>query len=194
MLKSLFFPDKRFQTLVSTSSALHVSAVLIIYLFFPYVVISNTRQNSENSERIFWASLSTILGLFLMTGADIQKGTHLSLKKELISNGLFSRTRNPNYLGEILIYLGFGILTENWLCYFFLVFVWSTLFLINMLFKEYSFMNKNGWEIYKENSYILLPKIYVDSDWKNLVLYLTLFSLISIVYANGGLFQILPNF
>ena len=37
------------------------------------------------------------------------------LKKGLIEDGLFEYTRNPNYLGEILIYLSFGVLSWHWM-------------------------------------------------------------------------------
>jgi steroid 5-alpha reductase family enzyme len=30
-------------------------------------------------------------------------------------DGLFTRTRNPNYLGEILIYVSFAILSMHWI-------------------------------------------------------------------------------
>lgn len=39
----------------------------------------------------------------------------LKARKGLITDGLFARTRNPNYLGEILIYFAYAMLSLHWL-------------------------------------------------------------------------------
>jgi len=46
---------------------------------------------------------------------------------ELIQNGFFATTRNPNYVGEILIYVSFAIMTGNPLSYYILLMDWSIL-------------------------------------------------------------------
>ena len=51
------------------------------------------------------------VGIFLHYVSDAQKYYTLQYRKGLIEEGLFSRTRNPNYLGEILIYTGSSTLT-----------------------------------------------------------------------------------
>lgn len=57
--------------------------------------------------------------------------------------------------------------------------VWLTLFAINIYLKdELSYKKKAGWEEYKNNSYILLPKLF-KSDIVNLAIY---FGLVLIVY------------
>lgn len=92
----------------------------------------------------------------------------------MISTGFFARTRNPNYLGEIMIYGSFAICTGHWLSYAIVMSIWMTLFAINMYLKdELSYKNKAGWEEYKRNSYILLPKIF-KSDIINLAIYVGL--------------------
>ena len=40
--------------------------------------------------------------------ADVQKYFVLRAKRGLITDGLFSRSRNPNYLGEMFIYGSFA--------------------------------------------------------------------------------------
>ena len=44
---------------------------------------------------------SNIIGVFLHYGSDAQKYFTLKYRKGLITEGFFSRCRNPNYLGEI---------------------------------------------------------------------------------------------
>ena len=77
-----------------------------------------------------------VVGLFLMMGSDYQKNTQLKNKPGLIANGFFATTRNPNYLGEMLIYGSFAGLGGHRYSYYILGFVWSTLFLTNMLAKD----------------------------------------------------------
>ena len=55
------------------------------------------------------------MGIFLHYVSDAQKFYTLQLKKGLIQEGLFGRIRNPNYLGEILIYIAFAIMSLHWL-------------------------------------------------------------------------------
>ena len=49
-----------------------------------------------------------ILGIWLHHTADVQKYFVLRARKGLITDGLFSMSRNPNYLGEMLIYGAFA--------------------------------------------------------------------------------------
>ena len=60
------------------------------------------------------APLLCISGVFLHYVSDAQKFFVLQLRKGLIQDGLFARTRNPNYLGEILIYGGFAVASYHW--------------------------------------------------------------------------------
>ncbi len=46
-----------------------------------------------------------------MLVSDAQKYYTLKYKKGLISDGMFYATRNPNYLGEIMLYRIFYVLT-----------------------------------------------------------------------------------
>ena len=57
-------------------------------------------------------------GIFLHYTSDCQKFFTLKYKgRGLIKEGLFSYNRNPNYLGEFLIYISFVILSKNWISY-----------------------------------------------------------------------------
>jgi len=49
-----------------------------------------------------------ILGNWLHHSSDVQKYFVLKAKRGLITNGMFSRCRNPNYLGEMMIYGSFA--------------------------------------------------------------------------------------
>ena len=53
--------------------------------------------------------------MFLHFASDAQKYFSLKLKKDLIKEGFFKNIRNTNYLGEILIYLSFAILSMSFI-------------------------------------------------------------------------------
>jgi len=52
---------------------------------------------------------------------------------------MFAYTRNPNYFGEICIYLSFAIIVGHTLAYAIPMTIWCTLFAINMFIKDLSF-------------------------------------------------------
>ena len=123
-----------------------------------------------SASRVISAVLVYALGLFLMIGADSQKFFTLQIKKGLLSTGFFSETRNPNYLGEIMIYLSFAILAEHVLVYGYLILVWLVVFHFNMINKEISLRSKAGYMEYAQKSYYLMPKLF-SSNFANMVVY-----------------------
>lgn len=155
----------------------------------PLATFSASHQ-ALNNERIMWAIISNVIGVFYMIGADVQKFTQLKLKKGLISDGFFYRTRNPNYFGEILIYLSFAIVSNSCLSYCILLTVWTILFGTSCLMKELSFMKKDGWNTYKKHSLILLPRL-TSNYWLNYVIYAGTGLLVQWIYSNGGITSLL---
>ena len=100
------------------------------------------------------------VGVFLHFAADMQKHTALALRPgQLITTGLFARTRNPNYLGELLIYLSFAVLALHWapllIVVSFLVVVWIP----NMRRKDRSLARYPAFAEYKRRSFMLIPKL-----------------------------------
>ena len=77
----------------------------------------------------------------------------------LISDGWYARTRNPNYLGEMLLYASFALLGQTAFMWTHLLLTWSTTFLPNMWWKERSLMRKPGWEAWAARSGFLLPAL-----------------------------------
>ncbi len=68
--------------------------------------------------------------------SDAQKYFFLKLKKGLLIDGMYKYTRNPNYLGEIMIYGGLAIFLGNKLIYLMLIFIWTFIFGLNMISKD----------------------------------------------------------
>jgi protein-S-isoprenylcysteine O-methyltransferase Ste14 len=99
------------------------------------------------------------MGIFLHYVSDAQKYYILQLRKGLITEGLFSRTRNPNYLGEILIYSAYAMMSMHWLPYVILGGWVFGFFLRNMHSKDKSLSRYAEFKNYKSKSGLLLPKL-----------------------------------
>lgn len=179
-------PDKRFSYPV-THGTIIISGILLASYFYPiFVTFSRNDYDSKyEAERCFWGSFCTCLGIFYMIGSDVQKFTQLKLKKGLITDGFFYATRNPNYLGEILIYSGFAIMSKSNSVWISLITVWLSMFATSMLMKELSLMKKDGWSRYREHSLLLLPRLF-ESYLVNYVVYAIIAVFARFVYNHGG--------
>ena len=104
----------------------------------------------------------------------------------LIRSGFFRYTRNPNYLGEMLLYSGFAIMLNHWYPWIYLASVWCTVFTLRMLTKDCSLRKKLGWDAYAWNTNILLPKIGTHplTDWYT---YIIVGSICVYIYVTGGI-------
>lgn len=160
LIKESIYPDRRFEEKIPAFAAiLFVFVPLGFYYIAPFILIS---QNvSPPPPMVGGAIFLTVLGVFLHYVSDAQKYYTLKLKKDLITDGLFSRTRNPNYLDEILIYSGFALLSMHWLPFLILAGWVFGYFLRNMMQKDKSISRHAGWEEYKQRSGLLLPKVFV---------------------------------
>jgi protein-S-isoprenylcysteine O-methyltransferase Ste14 len=66
-------------------------------------------------------------------------------------------------LGEILIYLGFAILAQHWLPFMILGAFFAGIFVPNMLKKDRSLSRYPEFAAYKNNSGLLIPKLFGHS-------------------------------
>ncbi|KRX10373.1 hypothetical protein PPERSA_10472 [Pseudocohnilembus persalinus] len=163
VLKSKIFPDLQFEQKMTPVSIIGGSTLLSMYWYIPYSMASAMYQDQIqdiSNARLVFVIFLYVTGLFFMVGSDCQKFYQLKYKKGLISDGFFYYSRNPNYLGECMLYLAFAICAETYISYFILLFVWSTVFNINMKCKEKSLKRKDGYLEYQKHSGYILPKIF----------------------------------
>ena len=95
-------------------------------------------------------------------------------------------SRNPNYLGEMMIYGSFVLLVNDFISYICIIQVWVTLFVLRIWQKERSLMRKEGWLEYRSRSWILFPKIN-GSLVQSFVFYVGFSVLGLTVYQSGGM-------
>jgi len=162
LLKHAAFPDPSWEKRITLGGAfMSVATVLGPYWLFPFLLISDVlgpRPAPGLPLIAFCIGLHT-LGVAIMLSADGQKFFTLRVRRGLIEDGMFRLTRNPNYLGEMMIYATYALLVGHWIPWAVLAWVWIGIFLPNMLNKDASLSRYPGWAAYKARTGLLLPRI-----------------------------------
>lgn len=158
LMKQMYYPDRRFSEMQPLwIGFLFVFLPLAGYYIAPYILISGHLELPPYL--IGMVLFIYIMGIFFHYVSDAQKYYTLKQNKELIDEGLFKRTRNPNYLGEILIYTAYAMMSLHWLPFLVLAGWVFGFFLRNMWRKDESLSKYSEFEEYSENSGLLIPKI-----------------------------------
>lgn len=166
-LKYKYFPDWGFEMVLPLPMWLFCFASAAPHWYTAWIVVNN---NANLRPLVACAALcSYIFGMFFMYVADAQKYFMLKERRSLmdadrlktgpglINDGVLSHTRNPNYLGEILIYSGFCLLADSWIPWAICATFWLCLFLPNMLAKDNSLSRYPEFAAYKQQSGLLIP-------------------------------------
>jgi protein-S-isoprenylcysteine O-methyltransferase Ste14 len=158
LMKEAMYPDMRFEQRVPFGTGmLAIFLPLASYFLAPFLLIS---RHVVLAPWVVALAISIYtIGIFFHYVSDAQKFYTLRLRKGLIDDGLFGRTRNPNYLGEILIYGAFALLAWHWLP-FVVIGGWVFgFFLRNMRNKDRSLARHPEFDSYRQRSGLLFPKL-----------------------------------
>tara|TARA_Y100000589_G_scaffold293149_1_gene297773 strand:+ start:1562 stop:2182 length:621 start_codon:yes stop_codon:yes gene_type:complete len=157
LLKEKLFPDPYFKDEMGIITSIIGFIFLGSYWVAPFLLISSKKLVPDF---IIAGCISIyIIGVFLHFVSDSQKYFTLKLKKDLITEGFFKKSRNTNYLGEILIYLSFAILSMDIIPFIILLIFFIIVFLPRMIKKDKSLAKYEGFVDYKNNSGLLFPKL-----------------------------------
>ena len=161
LIKDLCFPDAGWQKNITIGAGLMAFfGVLFWYWVIAWLLISSSQTPDYPLADEVWFALCIslcVIGCVVMIAADAQKYYTLKYHKGLIVDGIHKYIRHPNYLGEIMIYGSFGLLTWHWGAAVILLTVWLLVFLPNMAAKEKSLSRYPEWQAYKKSSGWLLP-------------------------------------
>lgn len=158
ILKGEIFPDKQWEELVSIPFALLAFFSLGLYWIAPFLLIS--RHLTPDNYVIAAAVGLNIFGVMLHFGSDTQKYFTLKYKTGLITEGFFRRCRNTNYLGELMIYLGFALLSGSWMGFIGIGAFFFAVFIPNMIRKDKSLSRYPDFQTYKREAGWLLPNLF----------------------------------
>ena len=158
LMKEYYFPDKTWDTTVHPVMAVPFYLMLgpCSYWIAPFLLV---RSGVQPSPAVIALAISLcILGVFFHFCGDCQKYFTLKYHKGLIQEGLFAQSRNINYLGEILIYLGFNIISQHLVPFICQAAFIILLFYPNMKKKDQSLSRYEDFKNYRAKTWLLLPK------------------------------------
>lgn len=157
VLKSRTFGDKSWEAPCGIGYGLVIWGGLSLYWLTPWLITSMDLRAAPWLLGLCVSMFS--VGVFFHFASDMQKHISLQLRPGLITDGLWARSRNPNYFGEFLIYAGFGLLAGPWawvpmvVLAVFMVAVWVP----NMLKKDKSLSRYPEFAAYKKKSALMIP-------------------------------------
>jgi protein-S-isoprenylcysteine O-methyltransferase Ste14 len=158
LIKGRTYPDRRFAEQVPIwIGILFVFLPLAGYYAAP-ILLAWLHPSVPGWAVALGVSIFTF-GIFLHYVADAQKYYTLQLRPGLIDTGLFARTRNPNYLGEILTYMGYAIIAWNPIPFVVNAAWIFGFFLRNMINKDRSMSRHPGFAAYKARTGLLFPRL-----------------------------------
>ena len=158
LVKDTLFPDRQWQQPVTWPVALFGFTALALYWIAPFQLVKSGLV--PPAPLVALAIACNIFGVFLHFASDAQKHFTLAQRKGLITDGFFGRSRNPNYLGELLIYLSLAILAMHLVPYLVLAGFGLAVFLPNMRRKDISLSRYPEFEDYRRRTGLLLPKLW----------------------------------
>ena len=182
VVKDIAYPDLSWKSPATLASVLNMfftlSCLYYSPLYCPILLADICPMGNLYTQYKSYADLIQslgiifyVLGIFLHFVADAQKFFTLKYSKPraLITEGLFRYTRNPNYLGEVMIYVGYALLSGYMFTILLFMVVWMQVFLPNMLHKDHRLSRHSEFEEYKQRTGLLLPSmVHILKDLKYL--------------------------
>ena len=156
LMKDQIFPDKQWEKEVSIGYALFAFCALLLYWLAPWILITSGAVPS--GPVIAGSVFLVVTGTMVHFASDAQKYFVLKIKSGLITDGFFSRSRNTNYLGELLIYSGFALASCHWMGWIGITAFFLIEFIPNMIRKDKSLSRYAEFAEYKKRSGFFLPK------------------------------------
>ncbi|CEM06728.1 unnamed protein product [Vitrella brassicaformis CCMP3155] len=151
------FPFKNFEFELGNAEFWMTFTMANSYLSIAVALAWTTRELPP--WRIGLALFSFMWGIFLNFVTDAQTYCMLKYRKGLITDGMYQRTRNPGYLGEVLIYAGYCMMAKSWVGWCVCLVWWLGVFVPNATKKDKSLSRYPGFEAYKAHTYAFLPKL-----------------------------------
>ncbi len=164
LLKDAVFPDPKWQIRITFGGAfVAIATVLGPYWVIPFLLISPILGEAHVGANWTWLTVAIAMhtvGIAIMLTADAQKFFTLKQQTGLITSGMFRYIRHPNYLGEMMIYGAYAVVTWHWIPWAIPAWVWIGLFLVNIIMKERSMSRYPEWADYRKRSWYLMPGIF----------------------------------
>lgn len=164
--KDYHFGDAQWKKNMSLCGFCLFGLVLGLYYLPMYCLTSRqcpggTFAEGHENWVILSGSVFYLFGFFFLFGSDAQKYYTFTYQnpRGLITDGFFQYCRNPNYLGEIMIYTGFAILSTSYIVLPCFAVVWVCVFLPNMKLKDASMSRYPEWQAWADRTPLVFPNL-----------------------------------
>jgi len=190
ILQDHAFPTATWNYQASAATTIAVTGWLGVFVpFIDWLCIANTTQASPNEMLDFLALFGTAflfsIGLLFMMVTDSCTRLELRLRSEakaagtptsaipswgrtpLITSGLNSLMRHPNYFGETLIYASFCLNARSWWAWVIMAGGWACIVMPSMLKKDKRLSRHPGWGQFCARCGLMWPKtlaVWSDKD------------------------------
>jgi protein-S-isoprenylcysteine O-methyltransferase Ste14 len=158
--KSRYFPDRSWERVVPLSTGIATWFGLSLYWCGPGLIASHRTA----APPAWWPGLCVAIfttGIFLHFVSDMQKHMAMTLRPGvLLTDGLWSLSRNPNYLGELLVYGGFTMLVYHWAPLAVLALFTVGIWVPNMQRKDKSLSRYPEFAAWSAKTRRLIPFVY----------------------------------
>jgi protein-S-isoprenylcysteine O-methyltransferase Ste14 len=157
LIKDFGFRDHQFNDRISVLASINLYVFLIgWYWITPWLLIS--RFIEPSGAVVFAAIAIHTLGVVTMMAADGQRHWILKYRQQpgLITDGVYRYTRNPNYLGELMLYAAYPMLAQHWIAWAIYAYM-ASYFLARMKNKDHAISRHPGWQEYKQQTGLLIP-------------------------------------
>jgi protein-S-isoprenylcysteine O-methyltransferase Ste14 len=157
LIKDFGFRDHQLEQKMSLLGSVNLYLLLIAwYWLMPWLMIS---RHLEPSGPVLFAAIAIhTLGVVTMIAADGQRHWVMKYRSQpgLITDGVYKYTRNPNYLGELMLYSAYAILASHWIAWAIYGYM-AIYFLARMKNKDHAISRHPGWQEYKAQTGLLIP-------------------------------------
>lgn len=156
LIKDLGFRDHQLDRTTAWWGAVNMYVMLVAwYWLIPWLFLS---RHIDPSGPLLAAAIALhTLGVVTMIAADGQRHFTLKYRSGLFTGGLYAYTRNPNYLGEIMIYSAYALLAQHWIAWAIVIYATVSTFLPRMYQKDHAISRHPGWADYKAQTGLLIP-------------------------------------
>jgi len=161
LIKDFGFRDHQLEADISTFGTIGLYVGLIgLYWIIPWLFIS--RHVEPSNFDLFFAICLHTIGVVTMVASDCQRHFTLKYRKGLITGGMFRYTRNPNYFGEVLLYVAYAYLAAHWVTWLLIAYMIFFAFLPRLYRKDVSLSRHPGWKKYKSQTGLLVPWAFLS--------------------------------
>ncbi len=178
------FPTQKSSIGVNSFSNVQYFIRCIPHWYTSYVM--GFEIEKQNPEKLFWTCFIFVIGMSVIAIAETQKYVYYTVKNSITVSGIFSKCRNPEFLGDSIV--NFTLLTfvnSVWACSLFILL--EIIIIHQIIVKKEKIMEKDEmWKKYKKETWMIFPKI-VRNFYYNLIIYIMFLLIGALIYIKGGL-------